>query len=141
MQGIFPSSEVPDRHWSPTSILSQGHQKIFHSVKQTGCEFGHKSAHCQGEELVEPFLHYSCFRGVHRLFTLTVNSQSSGKIKGRQAGLNIKGTSRPKSNKYFCVLLSGLLYTNRLRYLQEGRMPRIFRDVFLRPCFVSFRWS
>ena len=68
------------------------------SFKQTGCELGHKSAHGPVEELVEQFLHYSCLRVVHWLLTLTVSSQSSGEIKGRQAGLNIKGTYRAKSN-------------------------------------------
>jgi len=47
---MFPSSEIPDQLWSPKNILIKGHKKIFHSVKQTGCEFGHKSAYCPGEE-------------------------------------------------------------------------------------------
>jgi len=80
---MFPSSEIPDQLWSPKGVLIKEHQKIFHSVKQTGCEFGHKSAYCPGEELVKPFHHYSSLRDVQRLFTFTVSLQSSGEKERR----------------------------------------------------------
>lgn len=64
-----------------------------------------------------------------------------GKRKEDKKDLTQKARVGQSQTKYFCVQLSGLLYTNRLRNLQEGRMPRVFRDVFLRPCFVSFRRS
>jgi len=64
-----------------------------------------------------------------------------GRIKEGKEDLTQKARVGQSQTKYFCAQLSGLLYNNRLRYLQEGRMPRIFRDVFLRPCFVSFLWS
>jgi hypothetical protein len=74
---------------------------------------------------------FTRLRGVNRLFTLKMSSQYSGKIKERKAGLNIEGKSRPSQTKYFCMQLRGLHYTNRLKYLQEGRMPHTFCGVFL----------